>query len=57
MMTFTLRDADERAFNIERWCFLGSIDRWIILDERALLDQLLARYVEHLGQPSFFEPI
>ncbi|OYW15090.1 MAG: hypothetical protein B7Z55_15290, partial [Planctomycetales bacterium 12-60-4] len=29
MMRFVLHDDRERLFVVERWCYLGSIDRWI----------------------------
>ena len=31
MMRFVLTDETSRAFNVERWCFLGSIDDWYFL--------------------------
>ena len=31
VMRFTLADEDDRTFRVQRWCFRGSIDRWIDL--------------------------
>ena len=31
VMRFTLVDEDDRTFRVQRWCFRGSIDRWIDL--------------------------
>lgn len=55
MMRFTLIDADKRQFNVERWCFSGSIDNWYFLEGGAPLTTLAEKYVRHLGQESFFE--
>ena len=55
MMRFTLTDPDERLFCLERWCFLGSIDNWLPLAGPTPLSILIEKYVEHLGQESFYE--
>jgi len=55
MMRFVLRDADERLFEVQRWCFRGSIDGWICLDGPASLPMLVDKYAPHLGHESFFE--
>jgi len=55
MMRLVLVDEDERLFQVERWCFRGSIDTWIFLDGPALLADLVNKYVKHLGKESFFE--
>lgn len=55
MMRFVLVDEDQRLFHTERWCFLGSIDRWTFLDGPAPLVRLVDKYVRHLGQQSFFD--
>ncbi len=57
MMRFTLVDEDERIFAVERWCFRGSIDDWSPLFGRGPLPDVVDRYVEHLGQESFYELI
>ena len=33
VMRFTLVDEKDRTFRVQRWCFRGSIDRWIDLWE------------------------
>jgi hypothetical protein len=55
---FTLIDENERLFHAERWCYLGSIDGWILIcfHGRAL-DELAETFLPHLGQESFFELI
>lgn len=55
MMRFTLLDEDERLFELERWCFQGSIDDWIFLEGPRPLEALMDKYLEHLGQESFYE--
>jgi hypothetical protein len=55
MMRFTLVDLDARLFQVERWCFKGSIDDWYFLDGPHVLADLVQRCVKHLGKESFFE--
>lgn len=55
MMRFELATATPREFTVDRWCFRGSIDNWLPLDGPAPLNTLIAKYVKHLGQESFFE--
>lgn len=57
MLRFSLQDEDQRLFGIERWCFLGSIDRWVYLHAPLPLDSAASAYLPHLGQESFFELI
>ena len=38
-----------------RRCFKGSIDDWYSLEWNLPLDQLVGKYVKHLGKDSFFE--
>lgn len=57
MMRFALNDENKRTFSVHRWCFRGSIDNWFFLAGPAPLSRLIDRYVEHLGQESFFELI
>jgi hypothetical protein len=54
---FTLLDPQERLFIAERFCFRGSIDDWMHLlgGGPDSLETLLKRYVEHLGEESFYE--
>ena len=58
VMRFTLVDEKNRTFRVQRWCFRGSIDRWIDLYEsrsEGKLADLVKRFCPHIGQESFFE--
>lgn len=55
MLRFRLVDKENRTFEAERFCFLGSIDDWVPIGSCARLDQLVWRFVRHLGKESFFE--
>ncbi len=60
VMRFTLADEKARTFRVQRWCFRGSIDRWIDLWEsrsEGKLSDLVKRFCAHIGQESFFELI
>jgi len=54
MMQFILEEKDQRRFTVQRYCFLGSIDDWIDLDQGQLAP-LVRQYVTHLGNESYFE--
>jgi hypothetical protein len=58
VMRFRLADEKNRTFRVQRWCFRGSIDRWIDLYEsrsEGKLSDLVKRFCPHIGQESFFE--
>jgi hypothetical protein len=55
MMRLVLIDNEERKFVPERYCFLGSIDDWIHIGGPDKLENLIKRYLKHLGKDSFFE--
>ena len=55
MMRFVLEDPRRRRFTAQRWCFRGSIDRWIFLGGPAALPELVRKYAPHLGRESFFD--
>ncbi len=55
MMRFILVDERDRIFQVERMCFLGSIDDWIFLDSDNNLKRLVKQYCSHLGKESFFD--
>ena len=58
VMRFTLVDEKDRTFRAQRWCFRGSIDRWIDLWEsrsEGNLSDLVKRFCPHIGQESFYE--
>lgn len=54
-LRFTLRDRDERTFEVERFCYIGGIDDWIYLDGPDELERLVREYTRHLGKESFYE--
>ncbi|EKU97016.1 hypothetical protein Lepto7375DRAFT_1050 [Leptolyngbya sp. PCC 7375] len=54
-LRFTLIDKQNRRFQTERYCYLGSIDDWIYIGHEDSLDVLVKTYLPHLGQESFFE--
>jgi hypothetical protein len=58
VMRFTLKDEGSRRFRAQRWCFRGSIDRWIDLwasKSEGNLSDLVKRFCPHIGQESFYE--
>jgi hypothetical protein len=58
IIQFILVDEDERTFRVQRWCFRGSIDRWIDLGSsksEGNLPDLVKEFCPHIGQESFFE--
>jgi hypothetical protein len=55
MFRFTLKDENQRLYSVDRWCYLGSIDRWFSLAEGEPLETVAQTYLPHLGQESFFE--
>jgi hypothetical protein len=57
VMRFTLLDKNKRNFSVERFCYLGDIDDWIILDESDNLSDLASKYCCHIGRESYYELI
>lgn len=55
VLRFVLVDKESRTFNTERFCFRGSVDRWIHLDGPANLPNQLKKYVKHLGRQSMYD--
>lgn len=58
VMRFTLVDEEARTFRVQRWCFKGSIDRWIDLylaGSKGNLGDLVRKFCPHIGRESFFE--
>ncbi|WP_261177662.1 hypothetical protein [Anaerobacillus sp. CMMVII] len=53
-LRFVLIDEDERIFEVERFCYLGSVDDWITLDRSTNLEKLVQDYTHHLGKESFY---
>lgn len=56
MLRFILVDKTERIFEVERYCFRGGIDDWILLDGGNLKEKV-KQYCKHLGKDSFYELI
>lgn len=54
MLQFVLVDDKKRLFRPERFCFLGSIDDWIIIGGAGRLENLVKTYVRHIGKESFY---
>lgn len=54
-LRFLLIDQEERRFEVQRFCYLGSVDDWIYLDESTKLKELVQEYTQHLGKESFYE--
>lgn len=54
-LRFILVDKEDRFFDVERFCYRGSIDDWIELDCSDNLEELVETYVQHLGKDSFYE--
>jgi hypothetical protein len=55
VLRFTLDDATERAFRVERMCYLGGIDDWIALNPRGSVADLAQSLIPTLGTDRFFE--
>jgi hypothetical protein len=58
VMRFTLVDEKDRTFRVQRWCFRGSIDRWIDLwmsGSEGKLSDLVKKFCPHIGRESFYE--
>jgi hypothetical protein len=55
MMRFVLRDTETRRFEVQRWCFRGSVDNWSYPLASGDLSTLVAKYVRHLDKASFFD--
>lgn len=55
MMRFILVDRAERKFQPQRYCFRGSIDDWIDIGGQDSLENLVQKFVPHLGRESYYE--
>jgi hypothetical protein len=55
MLRFILTDKANRLFETQRYCFLGSIDDWISIEDEDVLPRLVRIYVKHLGKDSFYD--
>ncbi len=54
-MRFELIDGKQRYFVAERFCYRGSIDDWITIGSYNALDNLVEKFVRHLGKETFYE--
>ena len=55
VMRFTLLDKDDRTFQTERWCYLGSIDDWIDIGPTGPLRPLAKEFIPLLGSDRLFD--
>jgi len=55
MLRFRLIDKEKRKFMAERFCFRGSIDDWIDLEDPGTLKKLCKKYFSLLGTDKFFD--
>ncbi len=55
IMRFTLVDADQRLFQVDRWCFRSFCNGWLRFGRPACLSDLVEQYAPHLGEESFFD--
>ena len=54
-LRFVLLDEEQRTFQTERWCYLGSIDDWIEIGPRGPLRKLARRFIPLLGTDSLYD--
>jgi hypothetical protein len=55
MLQFVLIDKVKRLFETQRYCFLGSIDDWIMIGGIDELPRQVKKYTKHLGEESFYD--
>ena len=55
ILRFTLTDTIERLFMAERWCFRGSIDGWICVQNENSIKYLATKLIPVLGTDAFYE--
>ena len=55
VLRFTLTDEETRHFVAQRWCYRGSVDDWIYVDDGKSLDKLARRLIPTLGSDRFFD--
>ena len=54
VLQFVLTDEEKRTFITLRYCFRGSIDDWRNIGGPDKLQNLIKKYVKHLGQESYY---
>ena len=55
VMRFILADAERRTFYAQRWCYLGSVDDWIVVGPGGRVEKLARELVPNLGTDRYFE--
>ena len=55
MLRFCLVDNKKRTFTVERFCFRGSIDKWIYLAGPEDFRGIVEKYLKILGTDEFFD--
>jgi hypothetical protein len=55
VLRFSLSDAEQRRFVVNRWCFKGRIDDWIDVGLEGSLARIVPAAVARLGTDDFFE--
>ena len=56
VLRFILVDKQQRTYNVQRWCYRGSIDDWIDLGLTGHLPDLVDRVIPRLGTDDFYAP-
>lgn len=49
------KDKSERNFEVERYCYRGSVDDWIEIGCESDIDKIGNNYLIHLGKESYYE--
>jgi hypothetical protein len=57
MLRFILIEDKRRIFMTQRYCSLGSIDDWIDVGRPGYIQNLVRKYLGHLGKESFYNLI
>jgi hypothetical protein len=55
VLRFILIDAKQRAFGVQRMCYLGSVDDWIDIGATGSAEELAHKLIPKLGTDRFFE--
>ncbi|MFO7945055.1 MAG: hypothetical protein R6U51_12225 [Anaerolineales bacterium] len=55
VLQFTLTDESDRAFVVERWCYLGGIDDWMYVESGNCLEELATKTIPLLGTDAFYD--
>jgi hypothetical protein len=55
VLRLTLLDPERRLFGAERWCYLGSIDGWLMLGRTGSATNLADGLVPTLGTDNFYD--